>query len=160
VFDRLFEDGEALRIARAEARVVHTPEHAPVCVTYVVSDAALVGDTLFMPGDRTVRADFPGGGAATLYRPRRGFFVGQGHLPEGRSRHAWETTVADERTANIHVHDGIAEDEFVKLRTARDRTLAAPKLILPSLQVNIRGGALPKPDGDGRVYLKTPVSMV
>ena len=168
VFDRLFEDGQTFAIGRAEVRVIHTPGHTPACVTYVIGDAAFVGDTMFMPDYGTARADFPGGDAATLYRsirkilalpPKTRVFVGHDYLPAERSKAAWETTVAEERAANIHVHDGVSEDEFVKLRTARDRTLAAPKLILPSLQVNIRGGALPKPETDGRIYLRTPVEF-
>jgi glyoxylase-like metal-dependent hydrolase (beta-lactamase superfamily II) len=135
----------------------------------VIGDAAFVGDTLFMPDYGTARADFPGGDAAILYRsirkilslpPETRIFVGHDYLPEGRNKPAWETTVAEERKANIHVHDGVSEEEFVRLRQARDRTLAAPRLILPSLQVNIRGGALPKPEADSRVYLKTPVTPV
>ena len=168
VFDRLFEDGQTFAIGRVEVRVIHTPGHTPACVTYVIGDAAFVGDTMFMPDYGTARADFPGGDAATLYRsirkilalpPETRVFVGHDYLPAGRNKAAWETTIAEERAANIHVHDGVSEDEFVKLRTARDRTLAAPKLILPSLQVNIRGGALPKPETDGRIYLRTPVEF-
>ncbi|HOZ28223.1 MAG TPA: MBL fold metallo-hydrolase [Hyphomonadaceae bacterium] len=167
VFDALFEDGEVFKIGGIEARVLHTPGHTPACVTYVINDAAFVGDTLFMPDYGTARADFPGGDATALYRsirrilalpPETRIFVGHDYLPAGRSKPAWETTVADERAANIHVHDGVTEEDFVKLRMARDRTLAAPKLILPSLQVNIRGGALPKPEADGRIYLRTPVT--
>ncbi len=167
VFDALFEDGEVFRIGRLDARVLHTPGHTPACVTYVIGDAAFVGDTLFMPDYGTARADFPGGDAATLYRsirkilalpPETRIFVGHDYLPASRSRPAWETTVAEERAANIHVHDGVNEEEFVALRKARDKTLAAPRLILPSLQVNIRGGALPRPEADGRVYLRTPVT--
>ena len=168
VFDVLFNDGDVFRIGGMEARVLHTPGHTPACVTYIVGDAAFVGDTLFMPDYGTARADFPGGDAAALYRSIRKIlalpaetriFVGHDYLPAGRSRPAWETTVAEERAANIHVHDGVTEEEFVKLRMARDKTLAAPKLILPSLQVNIRGGALPKPEADGKVYLRTPVTV-
>lgn len=167
VFDKLFVDGEAFSIGKITAHVMHTPGHTPACVTYVIGDAAFVGDTLFMPDYGTARADFPGGDAATLYRsiqrilslpPETRIFVGHDYLPPGRSAPAWETTVADERASNVHVRDGVTEAAFVELRTARDRTLAAPKLILPSLQVNIRGGALPKPEDDGRVYLRTPVS--
>lgn len=169
VFDRLFEDGEVFRIGQVEAKVMHTPGHTPACVTYIVGDAAFVGDTLFMPDYGTARADFPGGDATALYRSIRRIldlpaatriFVGHDYLPAGRTKPVWETTVEDERASNIHVHDGVSEDDFVKLRTARDRTLPAPRLILPSLQVNIRGGALPKPEADGRVYLKTPVTAV
>ena len=167
VFDELFEDGQAFSFGKITARVMHTPGHTPACVTYVIGDAAFVGDTLFMPDYGTARADFPGGDAATLYHsiqrilslpPETRIFVGHDYLPQGRSAPAWETTVAEERASNVHVRDGVTEAAFVELRTARDRTLAAPKLILPSLQVNIRGGALPKPEDDGRVYLRTPVS--
>ena len=169
VFDRLFKDGETFRIGQVAARVMHTPGHTPACVTYLIADAAFVGDTLFMPDYGTARADFPGGDAATLYRsirrilalpPETRIFVGHDYLPSGRKAPAWETTVAAERVGNVHVHDGVTEEAFVALRSSRDKTLAAPRLILPSLQVNIRGGALPKPEADGRVYLKTPVSVV
>ncbi len=168
VFDHLFEDDETFRIGGMEARVIHTPGHTPACVTYLIGDAAFVGDTMFMPDYGTARADFPGGDAATLYRsirrilalpPQTRIFVGHDYLPEGRDKPVWETTVADERASNIHIHDGVSEEDFVRMRTARDSTLAAPKLILPSLQVNIRGGALPKPEEDGRVYLRTPVTV-
>lgn len=167
VFDQLFEDGQAFSIGNVSARVLHTPGHTPACVTYLIGDAAFVGDTLFMPDYGTARADFPGGDAATLYRsirrilalpPETRIFVGHDYLPPTRNKPIWETTVAEERACNVHVHDGVTEAEFVTLRMARDRTLAAPKLILPSLQVNIRGGALPQPEQDGRVYLKTPVT--
>lgn len=167
-FDQLFEDGALFHIGAIEARVMHTPGHTPACVTYIVGDAAFVGDTLFMPDYGTARADFPGGDAATLYRsikrilslpPETRVFVGHDYLTQGRTQPAWETTVAEERASNIHVHDGVSEEDFVNLRAARDRTLAAPKLILPSLQVNIRGGALPMPDEDGRIYLRTPVTL-
>lgn len=169
VFDRLFEDGETFAIGTITARVMHTPGHTPACVTYVIEDAAFVGDTLFMPDYGTARADFPGGDATALYRsirrilslpPQTRIFVGHDYLPAGRTTPAWETTVADERANNVHAHEGISEEEFVRVRMARDRTLAAPKLILPSLQVNIRGGALPKPAEDGRVYLRTPVTVI
>lgn len=169
VFDKLFEDGEPFQIGNVQARVMHTPGHTPACVTYLIADAAFVGDTLFMPDYGTARADFPGGDAATLYRsikrilslpPETRIFVGHDYLPAGRSSPVWQSTVADERASNVHVHDGVSEEAFVQLRQERDKTLPAPKLILPSLQVNIRGGALPKPEEDGRVYLKTPVSLV
>ena len=168
VFDRLFADGETFAIGGLEARVMHTPGHTPACVTYLIGDAAFVGDTLFMPDYGTARADFPGGDAVALYRsikrilalpPETRIFVGHDYLPAGRITPTWQTTVADERAHNIHVHDGVSEEAFVSLRRARDKTLAAPKLILPSLQVNIRGGALPGAEADGRVYLKTPVTV-
>jgi glyoxylase-like metal-dependent hydrolase (beta-lactamase superfamily II) len=169
VFDRLLEDGEEVELGQTRIRVMHTPGHTPACVTYVADDAAFVGDTLFMPDYGTARADFPGGDAATLYRSIRRIlslpeatriFVGHDYLPAGRDKPAWETTVRDERKNNVHIRDGVSEEEFVAMRKARDKTLAAPKLILPSLQVNIRGGALPKAEEDGRVYLKTPVNAI
>ncbi|MDP3738181.1 MAG: MBL fold metallo-hydrolase [Hyphomonadaceae bacterium] len=169
VFDHLFEEGDVIALGETVVRVMHTPGHTPACVTYVVDDAAFVGDTLFMPDYGTARADFPGGDAATLYRSIRRIldlpaetriFVGHDYLPPGRDRPLWETAVREQREGNIHVHDGVGEDVFVALRKTRDKTLAAPKLILPSLQVNIRGGALPKPEADGRIYLKTPVNAI
>ncbi|MEO0982216.1 MAG: MBL fold metallo-hydrolase [Pseudomonadota bacterium] len=168
-FDRLFADGDTFRIGGLEARVIHTPGHTPACVTYVIGGAAFVGDTLFMPDYGTARADFPGGDASTLYRsiqkimalpPGTRIFVGHDYLPEGRDTHAWETSVAEQRAANVHVHEGVDEDAFVTLRTTRDATLAAPRLILPSLQVNIRAGALPPSEPDGRVYLKIPLNRL
>jgi len=167
VFDHLFSDGETFRIGSLPARVMHTPGHTPACVTYVIGDAAFVGDTLFMPDYGTARADFPGGDAATLYRSIRKIldlpsetriFVGHDYLPAGRDTPAWQTTVAEQRVANVHVREGVSEAEFVAMRRARDKTLAAPRLILPSLQVNIRAGKLPAPEDNGRVYLKTPVN--
>ena len=169
VFDRLLEDGEEIELGQTRVSVMHTPGHTPACVTYVADDAAFVGDTLFMPDYGTARADFPGGDAATLYRSIRRIldlpeatriFVGHDYLPAGRDRPAWETTVRDEREGNVHIRDGVSEAEFVAMRKARDKTLAAPRLILPSLQVNIRAGALPKAEENGRVYLKTPVNAI
>lgn len=166
-FDRLVEDGDTLPLGSLTVRVLHTPGHTPACVTYLVEDAAFVGDTLFMPDYGTARADFPGGDAATLYRsirrildlpPETRIFVGHDYLPEGRRDYRWETNVAAERAGNVHVHDGVGEAEFVARREARDATLAPPLLILPSLQVNIRAGALPPPDATGRVFLKLPVT--
>lgn len=169
VFDDLFEDGDVFTIGGLAAHVLHTPGHTPACVTYVIGDAAFTGDTVFMPDYGTARADFPGGDATTLYRsirkilslpPETRIFVGHDYFPPGRTKAAWETTVAEQRARNVHVHDGVSEEDFVRLRTARDRTLAAPHLILPSLQVNIRGGKLPKPEANGRTYLRTPVESV
>jgi glyoxylase-like metal-dependent hydrolase (beta-lactamase superfamily II) len=165
-FDRLVAEGDELALGRSTIRVLHTPGHTAACVTYVVDGAAYVGDTLFMPDYGTARADFPGGDAATLYRSIRKIldlpadtriYVGHDYLPEGRKTYAWETSVAEERAGNVHVHDGVAEAEFVARRQARDATLPPPVLILPSLQVNIRAGALPPPDAHGRVFLKLPV---
>ncbi len=169
VFDALFEDGAQFKIGGLIARVLHTPGHTPACVSYLIDDAVFVGDTIFMPDYGTARADFPGGDAATLYRsirrildlpPQTRVFVGHDYLPAGRSAPAWETTVAEERARNVHVRDGVSEPEFVRLRRARDATLAAPVLILPSLQVNIRAGALPPPEDDGQLYLKLPVNRL
>ncbi|MCX9147293.1 MBL fold metallo-hydrolase [Erythrobacter sp. WG] len=168
-FDRLVSEGERLPLGELAIEVLHTPGHTPACVTYLIGDAAFVGDTLFMPDYGTARTDFPGGSAADLYRSVRRIlalpeetriFVGHDYLPAGRSQYRWETTVAEERAANIHVHDGVSEAEFVAMREARDRALAAPQLILPSLQVNIRAGALPPPSPGGRTFLKLPVGAL
>ena len=164
-FDRLFEDGDTFRIGALEGRVMHTPGHTPACVTYVIGDAAFVGDTLFMPDGGTARADFPGGDARALFRsirkvlelpPETRLFMCHDYGPNGREIRS-ETTVADERAHNIHVRDGVTEDEFVAMRTARDATLPMPKLIIPSLQVNMRAGELPEPESNGKRYLKVPL---
>ena len=169
VFDRLLDEGDVLPLGALEIGVLHTPGHTPACVTYLIGDAAFVGDTLFMPDDGTARADFPGGDAATLYRSTRKIlalpsdtriFVGHDYLPAGRETFAWETTVAAQRAGNVHVRDGVNEGEFVAMRESRDATLAAPTLILPSLQVNIRAGALPPASPAGNVFLKIPVTVV
>ena len=167
-FDRLVKDGEELPLGELSIRILHTPGHTPACVTYVIGDAAFVGDTLFMPDYGTARADFPGGDATTLYRsirkiltlpPETRIFVGHDYLPAGRTEVAWETTVAQEKANNIHAHDGVEEADFVTMREARDATLEPPTLILPSLQVNIRAGALPPPSPGGHVFLKLPVTL-
>jgi glyoxylase-like metal-dependent hydrolase (beta-lactamase superfamily II) len=167
-FDRLFKDGDQYAIGGMQAVAVHTPGHTPACMTHVIGDAAFVGDTLFMPDAGSARADFPGGDARQLYRsmrrildlpPQTRLFMCHDYGPNGREIR-WETTVAAERAENIHVRDGISEDEFVALREARDRGLAMPRLILPSLQVNMRAGHLPLPDGDGRVFLKVPLNVL
>ena len=169
VFDRLVRKGETLPLGDLRISVLHTPGHTPACVTYHVGDAIFVGDTLFMPDYGTARADFPGGDAATLYRsirkilalpPETRVFVGHDYLPAGRDTVVWETTVAAQRRDNVHVREGVSEAEFVSMREARDATLAAPTLILPSLQVNIRAGALPAPSSEGRVFLKLPVNAL
>jgi glyoxylase-like metal-dependent hydrolase (beta-lactamase superfamily II) len=169
VFDRLVADGDALPLGDLTIQVLHTPGHTPACVTYVIGDAAFVGDTVFMPDYGTARADFPGGDARTLYRSIRKIlalpaetrlFTGHDYPPETRPTPAWEASVAEHRAANIHVHDGITEDMFVAMREARDKTLAAPLLILPSLQVNIRAGKLPPATPDGHVYLRLPVNAI
>lgn len=167
-FDILLREGARLPLGDLEIAAIHTPGHTPACLTYCIGDTAFVGDTLFMPDYGTARADFPGGDAATLYRsirrilalpPETRLFVGHDYLPPGRSDFRFETSVAAERAGNVHVHDGIAEADFVAMRTARDATLPAPTLLLPSLQVNIRGGALPAPSPGGHIFLKLPVTM-
>lgn len=167
-FDHLFGDNEDFNVGEIMARVMHTPGHTPACVTYVVGDAVFVGDTLFMPDCGTARADFPGGDAATLYRsmqrilslaPETRLFMCHDYGPDGR-KFAWETTVAEERSDNVHVHDGVSEEEFVKTRTERDNGLDLPALILPSLQINIRAGRLPPPDDNGVSYLRIPINQL
>jgi glyoxylase-like metal-dependent hydrolase (beta-lactamase superfamily II) len=165
-FDRLFKDGDTYALGTMTAFVVHTPGHTPACTTHVIGNAAFVGDTLFMPDGGTARADFPGGDARMLYRSIKKILALPGEMrlfmchdygPNGREIR-WETTVADERAHNVHVRDGISEAEFVRLREARDKTLGMPKLIIPSLQVNIRGGRLPEPEAGGKRFLKVPVN--
>ncbi|WP_322096742.1 MBL fold metallo-hydrolase [Pelagibius sp.] len=167
-FDRLLEDGETFAIGTLEARVMHTPGHTPACVTYVVGDAAFVGDTLFMPDFGTARCDFPGGDAHRLYKsiqkilalpPQTRLFLCHDYAPNGRG-YRWETTVAAERAENIHVHEGISEDAFVAMRSERDKQLDMPVLILPSVQVNMRAGAMPPPEDNGVRYLKIPVDAL
>jgi glyoxylase-like metal-dependent hydrolase (beta-lactamase superfamily II) len=168
-FDRLVADGESLPLGELEIQVLHTPGHTAACVTYVIGDAAFVGDTLFMPDYGTARTDFPGGDATGLYRsirrilalpPSTRIFVGHDYLPPtGRTENRWETTVAEQAAANVHIHAGVSEAEFVALRQARDATLAPPLLILPSLQVNTRAGALPPATPAGHVFLRLPVSV-
>jgi glyoxylase-like metal-dependent hydrolase (beta-lactamase superfamily II) len=168
-FDHLLDEGDHLPLGELTIGVIHTPGHTPADVTYLIGDAAFVGDTLFMPDYGTARADFPGGDARALYRsirkllelpPETRVFVGHDYLPAGRDEFRWETTIAEQRRSNVHMHEGVTEDEFVAMRQARDVTLAAPTLILPSLQVNIRGGALPEPSSTGRVFLKVPVTRI
>ena len=168
-FDHLFRDGERFKIGNLNAEVIHTPGHTPACVSYKVEDAVFVGDTLFMPDYGTARADFPGGDARDLYRsikrilslpPETRLFICHDYKAPGRDSYAWETTVAEERERNVHVRDGVSEDEFAAMREKRDSTLAAPLLLLPSIQVNIRGGNLPPKEINGVRYLKIPVTMV
>ena len=171
-FDRLFADGDTFHVGDVEVRVMHTPGHTPACVTYVVSDgaqqAAFVGDTLFMPDYGTARCDFPGGDAGTLYRsirrvlglpPETRLYMCHDYQPGGRAV-KFETTVAEERESNVHVHDGIDEASFIAMRTARDATLDMPVLILPSVQVNMRAGHLPEPESNGVSYIKIPVNVL
>lgn len=164
-FDHLFKDGDTFTIGTLQARVMHTPGHTPACVTYVVGDAAFVGDTLFAPDYGTARTDFPGGDARTLYRsirkilalpPPTRLFLCHDYQPGGRPP-LWETTVAEQRAQNIHVHDGIGEEAFIAMRTARDKTLDMPLLLLPSVQLNMRAGHFPPPEANGVSYLKIPL---
>ena len=168
-FDHQFVDGEVFGIGRLEVRVMHTPGHTPACVTFVVGDAAFVGDTLFMPDYGTPRADFPGGDAHVLFRsirkvlslaPETRLFLCHDYKAPGREAFLWETTVAAERAGNVHVHDGVTEDAFVAMRRARDAQLGMPRLILPSIQVNMRAGELPPPEENGQRYLKIPLNML
>jgi glyoxylase-like metal-dependent hydrolase (beta-lactamase superfamily II) len=165
-FDRLFADGEQFALGAVPVRIIHTPGHTPACITYVIGDAAFVGDTLFMPDYGTARCDFPGGDARQLYRSIRRIldlpggtrlFLCHDYKAPGRDRYAWETTVAEQRARNIHVHDGIDEDAFVTMRTNRDRNLTVPTLLLPSVQVNMRAGHLPPAEANGTRYLKLPI---
>lgn len=168
-FDHLFADGETYKVGDIDAMAIHTPGHTPACMTHLIGDAAFVGDTLFMPDYGTARCDFPGGDAATLYRSIRRIFA----LPDatriflchdykapGRDSYAYETTVGAEKRHNLHVHEGISEAEFVAMRTARDATLAMPKLILPSVQINMRAGHKPPPEANGVSYLKIPLDAL
>jgi len=168
-FARLLDDGDVLPLGSLEIRVMHTPGHTPACVTFVVGDCAFIGDTLFMPDYGTARVDFPGGDAAVLYRSIQRIFGLPGdtrlfmchdYKAPGRDVYAWETTVREEREGNVHIHRGVAESEFIEFRTKRDATLSMPKLILPSIQVNIRAGEMPPADDNGVVYLKLPVDAL
>jgi glyoxylase-like metal-dependent hydrolase (beta-lactamase superfamily II) len=167
-FDHLFRDGERLAIGGLTVEVMHTPGHTPACVSYKIGDAVFVGDTLFMPDYGTARADFPGGDAHALYRsikrvlslpPETRLFLCHDYKAPGRDHYAWETTVGEERARNVHVHDGVGEEEFVAMRTARDAKLAAPTLLLPSIQVNIRAGNLPPAEANGVRYLRVPIKL-
>ncbi len=167
-FDRLFEEGDRFSIGGLEGHVLHTPGHTPACLTYVIGDAAFVGDTLFMPDYGTARCDFPGGDARTLYHSiqkvlslpgeTRIFLCHDYKAPE-RDEYCHETTVAEQRQQNVHVHEGISEEEFVRMRTERDATLDMPRLILPSVQVNMRAGEMPPAEDNDQVYLKVPINL-
>ena len=168
-FDKLFEDGEAFKLGELEGIALHVPGHTPADMAFIIGDAAFVGDTIFMPDFGTARADFPGGDARQLYRSIRRLlslpdetrlFLCHDYKAPGRDEYAWETTVKQQREENVHVKDGVSEDEFVAMRTDRDQTLSMPKLIMPSVQVNIRGGRLPAPEDNGVSYIKIPVNAV
>lgn len=167
-FDHLFKDGEHFRIGSIDAEVIYTPGHTPACISYKIGDAVFVGDTMFMPDYGTARADFPGGNARDLYRSihrlfslpnETRLFMCHDYKAPGREQYAWETTVGEEKARNVHVREGVSEDDFVKMREARDTTLAAPLLLLPSIQVNIRAGKFPPAEANGVRYLKVPVKL-
>jgi glyoxylase-like metal-dependent hydrolase (beta-lactamase superfamily II) len=167
-FDHLFDADETFAVGEVAGRALHTPGHTPACMTYVIGEAAYVGDTLFMPDFGTARCDFPGGDARTLYRsiqrllslpPETRLFMCHDYAPGGRP-FRWETGVAEQRAENIHVRDGVDEDEFVRLRSERDATLEMPVLIIPAIQVNIRAGRLPEPEDNGVSYLKLPIDVL
>ncbi|WP_310533898.1 MBL fold metallo-hydrolase [Novosphingobium sp.] len=168
-FDRLVEEGDDLPLGDLSIRVMHTPGHTPACVTYLIGDAAFVGDTLFMPDYGTARSDFPGGSAEALYAsirkilslpPETRMYVGHDYLPAGRTEYAFETSVAAQNAGNVHIHAGVSEADFVAQREARNALLEAPALILPSLQVNIRAGAMPPAESNGKTYLKLPINAL
>ncbi|MDB5508889.1 MAG: beta-lactamase domain protein [Hyphomicrobiales bacterium] len=167
-FDRLFTDGETFQIGDLTVEVIYTPGHTPADVSYKLGDAVFVGDTMFMPDYGTARADFPGGDAHQLYRsirrilslpPETRLFMCHDYKAPGRNEFAWETTVREQRAGNVHAHDGVSEDEFVKMRHERDVTLTAPRLLLPSIQVNIRAGKFPPAEANGVRYLSIPVKL-
>ena len=168
-FDQLFDDGDRFAIGSIPAIALHVPGHTPADMAYVIGDAVFIGDTLFMPDYGTARADFPGGDARVLYRSVRRLlslpeasrlFLCHDYKAPGRDTYVWETTVAQQRRANVHIHDGVSEDEFAAMREARDATLDMPRLILPSIQVNMRGGHFPEPEENGVSYLKLPLNRL
>jgi len=168
-FDLLLADGDEFPVGNIQGKVMHTPGHTPACVTFVIGDAAFVGDTLFMPDFGTARCDFPGGDAEALYDSIQKIFelpndtrlfMCHDYKAPGRDEFAWETSVAEQRKDNIHIHDGISKQKFVDFRTERDSQLGVPKLIVPSIQVNIRAGDMPGPEGNGVSYLKVPVDVL
>ncbi|UUV06932.1 MULTISPECIES: MBL fold metallo-hydrolase [Ruegeria] len=168
-FDALFSEGDSFHIGQMRGDVLHTPGHTPACLTYVIGDAAFVGDTLFMPDFGTARCDFPGGSSATLFESiqkilslpdETRIFVGHDYKAPGRDEYAWETTVGEQKALNVHIGKGRSIEEFVEMRDARDATLAMPRLILPSLQVNMRAGQMPPADEQGDVFLKLPVNKI
>ena len=168
-FDRLFDDGDVLMIGDIPLLALHVPGHTPADMAYVIGDAVFTGDTMFMPDYGSARADFPGGDARHLYRSVRRLmqlpdatrvFLCHDYKAPNRDDYVWETTMLAERTGNVHVHEGVTEDQFVEMRTQRDATLGMPKLILPALQVNIRAGHLPEPDENGVSYLKLPIDQL
>jgi glyoxylase-like metal-dependent hydrolase (beta-lactamase superfamily II) len=168
-FDHLFEDGDSFSVGGIPAIALHVPGHTPADMAYIIGDAAFVGDTMFMPDYGSARADFPGGDARRLYRSVRRLmelpdetrvFLCHDYKAPNRDHFVWETTMLAERTGNVHFHEGVGEEEFVEMRTQRDATLEMPRLILPSIQVNIRAGHLPEPEDNGTRYLKLPLNVL
>lgn len=168
-FDKLFVEGDTFHIGQLRGDVLHTPGHTPACMTYVIGDAAFVGDTLFMPDIGTARCDFPGGSSENLFSSIQKIltlpnatriFVGHDYKAPGREHYAWETTVGEQKKKNIHIKSGKSKEDFVKLRDERDAKLAMPKLIVPSLQINMRAGNMPEPDEQGDVFLKVPINKM
>lgn len=168
-FDALFKDGDSLHFGQLRVDVMHTPGHTPACLTYVIGDAAFVGDTLFMPDFGTARCDFPGGSAETLYKSiekilalpdETRIFVGHDYKAPGRDDYAWETTVGEQKALNVHIGAGRPIEDFVRMRTERDTQLGMPRLILPSIQINMRAGNQPEPDDNGVSYLKVPLNTL
>ena len=168
-FDHLFKDGETYKVGNIDARAIHTPGHTPACMSHLIGDALFVGDTIFMPDFGTARCDFPGGDAGTLYDSIQKLFALPGdtrvylchdYKAPGRDEYVWETTIAEEKALNKHVHTGISKEEFVKMRTERDATLAMPKLILPSVQINMRAGEMPPAEENGKRYMKIPINAL
>jgi glyoxylase-like metal-dependent hydrolase (beta-lactamase superfamily II) len=168
-FDKLFVEGDTFHIGQLRGDVLHTPGHTPACMTYVIGDAAFVGDTLFMPDFGTARCDFPGGSSENLFSSIQKIlslpdatriFVGHDYKAPGREHYAWETTVGEQKKKNIHIKSGKSKEDFVKLRDERDSKLAMPKLIVPSLQINMRAGNMPEPDEQGDVFLKVPINKM
>ncbi|MCA0927654.1 MBL fold metallo-hydrolase [Ruegeria profundi] len=168
-FDALFREGDSFHVGQMRGDVLHTPGHTPACLTYVIGDAAFVGDTLFMPDFGTARCDFPGGSSATLFNSiqkilslpdQTRIFVGHDYKAPGRDEYAWETTVGEQKALNVHIGQGRSIEEFVEMRDARDATLPMPRLILPSLQVNMRAGQMPPADEKGNVFLKVPLNKL
>lgn len=168
-FDKLFCQGDSLHIGQLRGDVLHTPGHTPACLTYVIGDAAFVGDTLFMPDFGTARCDFPGGSSETLYASiqkiltlpdETRIFVGHDYKAPGREVFAWETTVGEQKAKNVHVGGDNLKEDFIRMRDERDATLGMPRLIVPSLQVNMRAGQMPEPEDNGAIYLKVPVNLL
>ena len=168
-FDQLFADGDSFHIGQLRGDVLHTPGHTPACLTYVIGDAAFVGDTLFMPDFGTARCDFPGGSAQDLYNSiqkilalpdETRIFVGHDYKAPGREDYAWESTVAEQKARNVHIGAGAKAEDFVQMRQTRDASLGMPKLIVPSLQVNMRAGHMPEPDETGTSYIKVPINKL